>query len=81
VGLSTKVTRGTIFLPSDLHNLFSQIKSIDYFFTTELIYLVSKKSSIIEMPVTYLPELRPSNVRIFSDGFKFIKQLIHLRFS
>lgn len=79
LGLSTRDTQGTVFLRADFIDIHSQIKSIDYFFTTELIYLVSKKSSIVEMPVTYLPELRPSNVRVVSDGLKFIKQLIRLK--
>jgi glycosyltransferase involved in cell wall biosynthesis len=80
LGLATKDTQGTIFLKSEYAGTYEQIKSVDYFFTTELIYLVAKKTSIVEMPVTYLPELRPSNVRVIADGMKFIKQLVRLRF-
>jgi len=80
LGLATKDTQGTIFMNSQYVGTYAQIKSVDYFFTTELIYLVSKQSAIVEMPVTYLPELRPSNVKVIADGIKFVKQLIGLRF-
>lgn len=79
IQLNVKDTQGTIFLKANNLNIFRKITANDYFFTTELIYYMKKKSAIIEMPVIYESSARPSKVNLMLDGFKSFKQLIKLK--
>jgi dolichyl-phosphate beta-glucosyltransferase len=79
LGMRTKDPQGTLFLRGDYLNLVDKIQSPDYFFGTELVYLMEKYSQAVEMPITLNPERRLSKVNLVRDGIKVIKQTFALR--
>ncbi len=77
--LTIKDTQGTLFLKgSQIYDL-KPIAANDYFFTTELIYNLKFKTSIMELPIVYEETNRPSSVHLLKDGYRSLKQLIKLR--
>lgn len=79
LNLKTKDTQGTIFMNARCIPIYKDIKAKDYFFTTELIYRLKNFTQIIEVPVVYEKDLRPSKVNVLVDGYKSLVQLIKLR--
>lgn len=80
LGIKTKDTQGVFFLREDaVRAVYESIKSRNFFYTTELVFLLEKKGfQIQEVPVIYQGERRKSSVRIFSDGWGVIKEMFQL---
>jgi hypothetical protein len=79
LNLKTKDPQGTLFLRGDQLQIAAGIQSQDYFFTTELVYLMEHKTQVMEMPVQLEADLRQSKVRFLKDGFRVLKQTIALK--
>ncbi|MBU0505344.1 glycosyltransferase [bacterium] len=84
LGLKTRDPQGSIYCKKN-HILkpLSNTKCENFFFTTELISLCEKQHcKIVEVPVSYTQEAGSgSTVKIFSDAFLYIKDLLKSRFS
>ncbi len=75
----TKDTQGSLFLRGDYVHLVEKMHSEDYFFSVELVYFAEKSGEVVEIPVTYGAEIRPSRLSLFHDGMKTISQLWKFR--
>lgn len=80
LGMRTVDCQGTIFIhSSDLEYLLKKIQARNFFFSTELTYLIEKRNQkVIEMPIVLKPEIRPSTVRPLKDGMNMLKQTFNL---
>lgn len=80
LGMKTVDCQGTIFINSkDLDYIIKNIVARNFFFSTELTYLIEKrKQKVIEMPIVLKPEIRPSTVRPLKDGMNMLKQTFNL---
>lgn len=81
LGMKTRDSQGTIFIPSSLAEVLNSLtQSRDFFYSTELIYWAEKRGcSIVELPVILDRIHRSSSVRVFRDSFRMFKQMISLR--
>lgn len=83
VGMRTGDSQGTFLLRRDIAlRLEPQIRSRDYFFTTELVFLAERAGiGIEELPVIQVPEVRfrRSTVRPLRDGTRMFRSLLALR--
>ncbi len=80
IGMRTKDCQGTLFLRGDLACQMQSIPSDGFFFTTEMVYRAEKNGwNVVEMPIEYLPEERPSTVRPWKHGTAMLRQLWQLR--
>jgi glycosyltransferase involved in cell wall biosynthesis len=80
LGIKVKDTQGVFFLRSDvIKEVYSSISARNFFYTTELVYLLEqKKISIKEIPVIYQGERRKSSVRIVKDGVGVVREMLRL---
>jgi dolichyl-phosphate beta-glucosyltransferase len=84
LGLKTRDPQGSIFcLKSAMLGPLDQTKSDNFFFTTELIaHCEKQKLTIHEVPVYYKPPAGAgSSVRILSDAYHYVKDLLKAKFS
>jgi dolichyl-phosphate beta-glucosyltransferase len=81
VGMRTGDSQGSFFLRADVASEFApQVVARDYFYTTELVYLLERKQRMpMELPVQLEPEVRISTVKPLRDGTRMLKALIKLR--
>lgn len=80
-GMRTGDTQGVFFVQAHvLRNVVSKIQARDFFYTTELVYLLERQGSqIIEVPIVFAGERRKSSVRIFRHGKKVLAGLWRLK--
>lgn len=81
--MQTKDPQGTLFIPSiHLKMSLEKVKSNDFFFTTELVYMLEKSNvEIIEVPIVMKTLIyRPSSVSFLKDSAKLFISCLQLKF-
>ena len=81
VGMTAGDCQGSLFLPASLAiRLRPELRSRDYFYTTELVYLAQRAGAeILEIPVVLQPAERKSTVNLVRDGMTMGRRLFELR--
>jgi len=82
LGMNTVDCQGTMFVHSSyLSDLLPKITARNFFYSTELTFLVEKMNiTVVEMPIVLKPEIRPSTVRPIKDGMNMLRQTFRLFF-
>lgn len=80
LGMKTEDCQGTIFIKAkEARPLVDIIKSRNFFYSTELTYLIEAKGlKVKEMPIVLKPEMRPSTVNPLKDGLTMLKQTLQI---
>lgn len=80
LGMRVADCQGSALIRADLAaELRPRVRSRDYFYTTELVFLAEHAGAVIEeLPVALAPDERKSTVSLLSDGFGMGLQLLTL---
>lgn len=80
LNMHTKDTQGVIFLHRKLaEEIYKKIESRRFFYTTELIFHIEQlRQQVVEIPVTYFGERRPSSIRPVRDSLSMWRELVVL---
>lgn len=76
LGMKTRDPQGSLFFKASHLPLEEQCFAKNYFFATQLVYAFEKRHlAILEVPIIFRPDPRPSNVNFAQDSFKILLQI------
>jgi len=79
LSLEIKDTQGSlIFKLSTIHQL-AELKCINHLYSVELLYKISSKVNVVEIPVNLKAEIRPSRFNVIKELLTTVKGLIWIR--
>ncbi len=78
--MQTRDCQGSVIVHSEVLRKFAaKVRSENYFFTTELVYLLERAGYMVrEVPVKFLGEKRPSTIRPVRHGSRMLVQVLQL---
>lgn len=81
LGMKTADCQGSVIIHASVLRALAGLSTAEnYFFTTELVFFAERMGyPVVELPVVYAGEKRPSTVRPFYHSWNMLRQVVALR--